>query len=84
MDAFAETLRKEISADRNIRITVIQPGATATDMQEGSEEELRQAVQAHEMLPAREVAEAILFAVTRSENTDVVVLRIEPRIQKTS
>ncbi len=84
VDAFAETLRKEISADRNIRITVIQPGATATDMQEGSEEELRQAVQAHEMLPAREVAEAILFAVTRSENTDVVVLRIEPRIQKTS
>jgi len=84
IDAFAETLRKEISEERNIRISLIQPGAVGTDMQELSEEEKREAIANHEMLYAEEIAEAILFALTRSERSDVVALRIEPRIQKTS
>jgi NADP-dependent 3-hydroxy acid dehydrogenase YdfG len=36
------------------------------------------------MLHAVEVAEAIEFVLTRSERTDIVNLRIEPRVQKTS
>lgn len=82
IDAFAETLRKEIS-DRNIKITVIQPGSTATDMQECSEEDKREAVAKEEMLYAEEVADSILYALTRSQRVDVVTLRIEPRVQKT-
>jgi 3-hydroxy acid dehydrogenase/malonic semialdehyde reductase len=84
VDAFAETLRKEISEDRNIRITVIQPGAAATEMQESSDEQKAAAVSNQEMLLAEDVAEAILFALTRPERSDIVTLRIEPRIQKTS
>lgn len=84
VDAFAETLRKEISADRNIRVSVIQPGAVATDMQEASEEDKQAAVGAQEMLLAEDVAEAILFTLTRPERSDVVILRVEPRIQATS
>ena len=38
----------------------------------------------HEMLHAEEIAEAIRFVLTRSERADVVNLRIEPRLQKTS
>jgi 3-hydroxy acid dehydrogenase/malonic semialdehyde reductase len=34
------------------------------------------------MLPPEEVAEAILFAVTRGPGVDVVTLRIEPLVQK--
>jgi 3-hydroxy acid dehydrogenase/malonic semialdehyde reductase len=83
IDAFAETLRKEIS-DRNIKITVIQPGSTGTDMQPCSPEEQREAIARHEMLYAEDIAEGILFALTRSQRTDVVTLRIEPRLQKTS
>jgi 3-hydroxy acid dehydrogenase / malonic semialdehyde reductase len=83
VEAFAETLRKEI-AEENIKITVIQPGSVDTDMQECSEEEKREAVEKEEMLHAEEVAEAILFTLTRSHRTDVVTLRIEPRLQKTS
>ena len=83
IQAFAETLRKEI-ADKNIKVSVIQPGSVATPMQECSEDEQRQAVENHEMLLADEVAEAITFALTRSERADVVNLRIEPRLQKTS
>ncbi len=84
IDAFAETLRKEISEERNIKVSVIQPGAVGTDMQELSDDEKRAAIADHEMLYAEEVAEAILFALTRSARADVVTLRIEPRVQKTS
>jgi NADP-dependent 3-hydroxy acid dehydrogenase YdfG len=81
VNAFALTLRKEI-ADRNIRITVIEPGSVNTDMQQGSAEEKAQAVARGEMLHAREVAEAIEFALTRSQHCDVSLLRIEPLHQK--
>ncbi|MCC2981040.1 SDR family oxidoreductase [Sphingomonas sp. IC4-52] len=83
IQAFAETLRKEI-ADKNIKVSVVQPGSVDTDMQECSDEEKREAVANHEMLQAGEIAEAIHFILTRSAACDVVNLRIEPRIQKTS
>ena len=84
IDAFAETLRKEISEEKNIKVTVIQPGSVGTDMQDCSEDEKREAIANHQMLYAEEIAEAVLFALTRSPRTDVVTLRIEPRVQKTS
>ena len=84
IDAFAETLRKEISEPKNIRISVIQPGSVGTDMQECSEEEKAKAIANHEMLYAEELADTILYALTRSERTDVVTMRVEPRVQKTS
>ncbi len=83
VQAFAETLRREVQ-DKRIRVSVIQPGATGTDMQPGGDEARREAIARDEMLYAEEVAEAILFALTRSERADVVNLRIEPLIQTTS
>ena len=83
VQAFAETLRKEI-AGKNIRVSVIQPGSVDTDMQECSAEEKREAVANREMLHAEEIAEAIGFVLTRSSASDVVNLRIEPLLQKTS
>ena len=84
IDAFAETLRKEIAEEKNIRVSVIQPGSVGTDMQECSEEEKREAIAKHEMLFAEELADTIMFALTRSERMDVVTMRVEPRVQKTS
>jgi 3-hydroxy acid dehydrogenase / malonic semialdehyde reductase len=83
IQAFAETLRKEV-ADKNIRVSVIQPGSVDTDMQECSEAEKAEAVATQRMLQAEEIAEAIAFVLTRSAACDIVNLRIEPRIQKTS
>lgn len=83
VQAFAETLRKEV-AEKNIKVSVIQPGSVATPMQESSDDEKQQAVDNHEMLYADEVADTIMFALTRSDRADIVNLRIEPRIQKTS
>jgi NADP-dependent 3-hydroxy acid dehydrogenase YdfG len=83
IQAFAETLRKEI-AEQNIKVSVIQPGSVATPMQECSDDEKSEAIANDEMLHAEEIAEAIHFVLTRSARTDVVNLRIEPRVQKTA
>lgn len=78
---FAETLRKELIPEK-IRVTLIEPGAIATHLQPFSDEKLHEFEQKHEMLPAGEVAEGIMFAASRPPNVDVVTLRIEPLVQK--
>lgn len=83
IQAFAETLRKEVAA-KNIKVSVIQPGSVDTDMQECSDDEKAEAVAKAEMLHAEEIAEAIRFVLTRGSASDVVNLRIEPLVQKMS
>lgn len=78
---FAETLRKEMIPEK-IRVTLIEPGAIATHLQPYDDAKLAEFEQDLEMLPAAEVAEAILFAATRPAGVDVVTLRIEPLNQK--
>lgn len=79
--SFAETLRKELMPE-GIRVTLIEPGAIGTGMQPCTPQERAQQVAEHKMLPPAEVAEAIMFAATRSPGVDVVTLRIEPLVQK--
>jgi 3-hydroxy acid dehydrogenase/malonic semialdehyde reductase len=83
IQAFAETLRKEV-AEQNIKVSVIQPGSVATPMQECSDDNKRDAITNHEMLYPAEIAETIVFALTRSPRADIVNLRIEPRLQQTA
>lgn len=78
---FAETLRKEMIREE-IRVTLIEPGAIATHLQPYDDDKLAEFEQGLEMLPAAEVAEAIMFAATRPPGVDVVTLRIEPLNQK--
>jgi NAD(P)-dependent dehydrogenase (short-subunit alcohol dehydrogenase family) len=78
---FAETLRKEMIPEK-IRVTLIEPGAIATHLQPYDDARLAEFEQGLEMLPAAEVAEAIMFAATRPPGVDVVTLRIEPLNQK--
>jgi NAD(P)-dependent dehydrogenase (short-subunit alcohol dehydrogenase family) len=78
---FAETLRKEMIPEK-IRVTLIEPGAIATHLQPYDDEKLAEFEKGHEMLPAAEVAEAIIFAASRPPGVDVVTLRIEPLVQK--
>jgi 3-hydroxy acid dehydrogenase/malonic semialdehyde reductase len=79
--SFAETLRKELIPE-SIRVTLIEPGAIGSALQPYSAEQRAAEVEACKMLPAGEVAEAILFAATRPPGVDVVTLRIEPLVQK--
>src|SRR5690606_4873598 len=78
---FAETLRKEMIPEK-IRVTLIEPGAIATHLQPYDDEKLAEFEKGLEMLPAGEVAEAILFAAMRPPGVDVVTRRIEPLVQK--
>src|SRR5690606_17544103 len=57
---FAETLRKEMIPEK-IRVTLIEPGAIATHLQPYDDAKLADFEDKLEMLPAGEVAEAILF-----------------------
>ena len=81
IETYAKTLRKEVM-EHNIKVTLIEPGSVGADMQQKSPEEQRLAIAKHEMLYADELADTILFALTRSPRTDVSVLRVEPRVQK--
>lgn len=83
INSFALALRKEIAGD-GVRISVIEPGSVGTDMQPCSAEEQREAIAKAEMLYAEEIAEAVVFVLTRSPRCDVAMLRIEPLKQKTS
>lgn len=80
---FAETLRRELIAD-GIRVTLIEPGATASALQPLPPEERARQVEEQRMLDPDQVADAILFAATRPPGVDVVSLRIEPLAQRPS
>lgn len=83
LQAFAETLRKEVE-ERGVRVSLVEPGSVGSDMQESSPEDQRDKITREEMLRAEDIAEAVEFILTRPSRVDVVSLRIEPRIQELS
>ncbi len=80
IQAYAETLRKEV-AKSQIKVTLIEPGLVSADLQGMPVEKQREKIAQDEMLYAEELADAIIFSLTRSARTDVVALRVEPRLQ---
>lgn len=80
LQAFAETLRKEVAA-RGVRVSLVEPGTVGSDMQEPDDDEQKAMIAREEMLRAEDIAEAVAFILTRPHRADVVSLRIEPRIQ---
>lgn len=80
IQVYAETLRKEV-ATQGVKVTLIEPGLVGADLQGTPVEEQRKKIESEQMLYAEELAETIIFALTRSHRTDVVTLRTEPRLQ---
>lgn len=81
IQVYAETLRKEVAEDR-IKVTWIEPGTVGSDMQEASPEEQSEKIARDEMLYAEELADTVVYALTRSARTDIVSMRVEPLLQK--
>lgn len=80
IQGFSEALRKEV--DRyGIAVSLIEPGATGTDMQPMGPDEQRQLEAHDEMLTAEDVTGAIIFCLTRPSRADIVELRIRPHRQ---
>ena len=82
VNAFSEALRRETLGDR-IRVTLVEPGPVATELAEHiTDTESRQRIDdlasRIEMLQAEDIADAIVYAVTRPARVNVNEILITP------
>ena len=84
MVAISEGLRQELLED-NIRVTVVEPGAVATELTDHiSDEDAREAVSAlHQLdiLHSEDIAAAVVYAVTQPDRVSVNEILIRPTQQ---
>ena len=80
IQGFADAFRKEMG-EKNVRVSLIEPGAVGSDMQESSPAEQRAKIAKSEMLKAEDVAELVTFILTRPERCTISSVRIEERVQ---
>lgn len=84
--AFSEALRREVYAD-GVRVSVIEPGAVATELREHiGHAQTQQALNAWaenmRQLQAEDVAETILFCVTRPPHVSINEVLMRPTDQE--
>lgn len=80
IQAFCESLRKEVNKE-GIKVTLIEPGAVDTDMQEEEKEEKDRKIGNMEMLIANDVAGSILYCLMQPQRCDIVQLKVKPHRQ---
>jgi NADP-dependent 3-hydroxy acid dehydrogenase YdfG len=82
--AFSESLRQEVTR-QHVRVAVIEPGAVATELASHVREEVRSQFQRYaglEPLAADDIAEAIVYIVTRPRRVAINELFIRPTEQE--
>jgi len=84
--AFSEALRREVYTD-NIRVSVIEPGAVATELREHighvqTQKALNAWADNMRQLQAEDVAETILFCVTRPPHVSINEVLMRPTDQE--
>jgi NADP-dependent 3-hydroxy acid dehydrogenase YdfG len=83
--AFSESLRQEVTA-RHVRVTLIEPGATATELAFHNRPEIlegmAQTFGGIEIMRAEDIAEAIRYAVTQPRRVAVNEILIRPTEQE--
>ncbi len=82
--AFSEALRQEVAAE-GIRVTLIEPGAVATELSEHNRPEIREMISGIfkdvEPLQADDIASGILYAIAAPTNVAVNEVLIRPARQ---
>jgi NADP-dependent 3-hydroxy acid dehydrogenase YdfG len=82
--AFSESLRQEVS-ERHVRVALVEPGATATELSSHNRPEIREGIQQRfagvQRLAATDVADAILYIVTRRSYVAINEILIRPTEQ---
>jgi NADP-dependent 3-hydroxy acid dehydrogenase YdfG len=83
--AFSEALRQEVLADK-IRVTVIEPGAVATELQSHitdpqARRETEEWIRSITPLQGEDIANAIVYAVTQPQYVDINEILIRPSQQ---
>jgi len=83
--AFSESLRQEV-ARRHVRVSLVEPGATATELAGHNRPEVLENLGAQfagtERMQAEDIAEAITFIVTRPRHVAVNEILIRPTEQE--
>ena len=80
--AFSESLRQEVTA-RYVRVSLVEPGATATELASHNRPEVLQAVRSQigQTMDAADIADAITYIVTRPRHVAVNEMLIRPTEQ---
>jgi NADP-dependent 3-hydroxy acid dehydrogenase YdfG len=82
--AFSEALRQEIT-DRHVRVSLVEPGAVATELVGHNRPEVQETILERfgdiERLSAEEIADAILYIVTRPRHVAINEILIRPTEQ---
>jgi NADP-dependent 3-hydroxy acid dehydrogenase YdfG len=82
--AFSEALRQEV-APHGIRVTLVEPGLVATELASHNRpevlEQMRRRFEGVTALDAADIADAILFALTRPANVSINELLVRPANQ---
>jgi clavulanate-9-aldehyde reductase len=84
VNGFSEGLRQEV-ARHGIRVTIVEPGAVATELLTHNSPEIQQAAAQRigdvEALTSEELADAILYTLTRPQNVSINEVLIRPTAQ---
>jgi NADP-dependent 3-hydroxy acid dehydrogenase YdfG len=81
--AFSESLRQEL-AKRYVRISLVEPGATATELASHNRTEVLESIKSQfgQTMAADEIADAITYIVTRPRTVAINELLIRPTEQE--
>jgi NADP-dependent 3-hydroxy acid dehydrogenase YdfG len=83
--AFSESLRQEV-ARRHVRVSLVEPGAVATELQSHNRPEVREQIEKRfddmEVLQSEDVADAIAYVVTRPRHVAVNEILVRPAEQE--
>ncbi len=85
--AFSQALRNELSWDHRIRVSCIEPGAVATELNQSISDEAilqgwRRRWENKQILASEDIAEAIRYAVTSPPHVNVFEILVLPADQK--
>ena len=81
--AFSESLRQEV-ANRYVRVSLVEPGATATELAGHNRPEVLDSIrnQFGQTMRAEDIADAIIYIVTRPRHVAVNEMLIRPTEQE--
>jgi NADP-dependent 3-hydroxy acid dehydrogenase YdfG len=82
--AFSEALRQEVT-QKHVRVSLVEPGATDTELREHNRPEVMEAIMARfkgvERLQAEDIADTVLYIVTRPRHVAINELLVRPTEQ---
>jgi NADP-dependent 3-hydroxy acid dehydrogenase YdfG len=83
--AFSESLRQEVTK-RHVRISLVEPGATDTELSSHNRPEIQEMIAqrfaSFERLESRDIADAIVYIVTRARHVAINEILVRPTEQE--